>query len=93
MIKVKVCIKHSVDRNSCYVESIDWEPGNQIEGTVYQEGAWWDDHEEVANLVLLESAHNYLHHGEVWVDIDKLRVKHYDRLFYPVTLKARQQGL
>jgi hypothetical protein len=92
MIKVKVEILHDAGNNTSHVLPVGWEPANQIEGAVFDGGVWWDAHEEVASLLLLESAHRYAVRDKVWVDIDKLRVKH-DAHTHPVTLKARQQGL
>lgn len=74
-MKVKVKLLHDCPiPGARWCEPIGWEPANEIKGAVYEDGAWWDDHEEVASLIWLGEPNQYGAFQGITVPLDDLRV-------------------
>lgn len=74
-MKVNIRIQHrcSVPQPH-WCQPVGWTPANIVEGREYQEGAWWDDHEAIAGLVVYHLPPDVIEGDIVEVPLDDLRV-------------------
>lgn len=72
---VQVQLLHSASvPGARWCSPIGWVPGNEIIGSVYEDGSWWDDSEETAGLIVLRAASEYGWGDKAEVDVNDLRV-------------------
>ena len=57
-----------------WCEPIGWEPTNEIEGSEFVDGSWWDADEQTAGLVWFGDRNAYGVREVVEVGLDDLRV-------------------
>lgn len=57
-----------------WCEPLDWEPANQIDGSEFVDGGWWDAEEQTAGLVWFGDRNAYGAEEVIDASLDDLRV-------------------
>lgn len=72
-VKVRLLHNSSIP-HARWCEPVGWEPSNDVEGSEFVDGSWWDDDGETAGLVWFGDPDEYGANEVVEASLDDLRV-------------------